>query len=77
MGLPPLEARAGQFMVMTLLTYATLYRDRTGDLPARCVLFFIKEPPDKSRRLVAIDVTEAIVGGPGLDLSAGPDAPCD
>lgn len=47
--------------VRQLLTYAALYRDRTGELPARCVLFFINEPPDKSRRLLAIDVSEAIV----------------
>jgi DNA helicase II / ATP-dependent DNA helicase PcrA len=47
--------------VRQLLTYAALYRDRTGELPARCVLFFINEPPDRSRRLLAIDVSEAIV----------------
>jgi len=41
--------------VRQLLTYAALYRDRTGELPVRCVLFFINEPkPD--RRLLAIDV---------------------
>jgi hypothetical protein len=47
--------------VRQLLTYAALYRDRTGELPARCVLFFINEPPDRSRRLLAIDVSETIV----------------
>jgi hypothetical protein len=47
--------------VRQLLTYAALYRDRTGELPARCVLFFINEPADKSRRLLAVDVSSAIV----------------
>ena len=47
--------------IRQLLTYAALYRDRTGELPARCVLFFINEPPDKSRRLLAVDVSPAIV----------------
>jgi hypothetical protein len=43
-----------------LLTYAALYRDRSGDLPARCVLFFVNEP-DASLRLLAIDVTSELV----------------
>src|SRR6202042_2026935 len=43
--------------VRQLLTYAALYRDRTGELPARCVLFFINEPPDRGRRLLAVDVS--------------------
>jgi len=47
--------------VRQLLTYAALYRDRTGHLPARCVLFFINEPPHLNRRLLAVDVTPAIV----------------
>ncbi|ORA16382.1 PD-(D/E)XK nuclease family protein [Mycobacterium asiaticum] len=46
--------------VRQLLTYAALYRDRTGTLPARCVLFFINEPR-RERRLLAIDVNESIV----------------
>jgi hypothetical protein len=46
--------------VRQLLTYAALYRDRTRDLPARCVLFFINEPK-RDLRLLAIDVTDAIV----------------
>lgn len=46
--------------VRQLLTYAALYRDRTGDLPERCVLFFINEPK-KDLRLLAIGVTDAIV----------------
>lgn len=47
--------------VRQLLTYAALYKDRTGELPARCVLFFINEPPRKSRRLLAVEVSEATV----------------
>jgi len=46
--------------VCQLLTYAALYRDRAGDLPVRCVLFFINEP-DQSHRLLAIDVDNDIV----------------
>ena len=44
-----------------MLTYAALYRDRTGSLPVRCVLFFINEPPRRDRRLLAIDVSPAVV----------------
>jgi hypothetical protein len=47
--------------VRQLLTYAALYRDRTGSLPVRCVLFFINEPPRRDRRLLAIDVSAPIV----------------
>jgi DNA helicase II / ATP-dependent DNA helicase PcrA len=46
--------------VRQLLTYAALYRDRTGALPARCVLFFINEKK-AAQRLLAIDVNDAIV----------------
>ncbi len=46
--------------VRQLLTYAALYRDRTGKLPERCVLFFVNEPK-RDLRLLAIDVTDAIV----------------
>jgi DNA helicase-2/ATP-dependent DNA helicase PcrA len=46
--------------VLQLLTYAALYRDRTGELPVRCVLFFINEPR-RDRRLLAIDVDSIIV----------------
>lgn len=46
--------------VRQLLTYAALYRDRTGELPVRCVLFFINERR-RDRRLLAIDVTGPIV----------------
>lgn len=46
--------------VRQLLTYAALYRDRVGDLPVHCVLFFINEPR-RNRRLLSIDVDEDIV----------------
>jgi hypothetical protein len=46
--------------VRQLLTYAALYRDRTGELPVRCVLFFINEPR-RDRRLLAIDVDSSVV----------------
>ena len=43
-----------------LLTYAALYRDRAGELPSRCVLFFVNETDD-ARRLLAVEVTEGLV----------------
>lgn len=46
--------------VRQLLTYAALYRDRTGQHPVRCVLFFINEPR-RDRRLLAIDVDAGVV----------------
>lgn len=46
--------------VRQLLTYAALYRDRTGELPIRCVLFFINEQ-QKDRRLLAVEVNSAVV----------------
>jgi hypothetical protein len=46
--------------VRQLLTYAALYRDRTGVLPKRCVLFFVNEP-QHDRRLLAIRVNKQIV----------------
>jgi len=46
--------------VRQLLTYAELYRERAGELPKRCVLFFVNEP-DKEKQLVAIAVDETIV----------------
>jgi hypothetical protein len=46
--------------VRQLLTYAALYRERTGALPSRCVLFFINEPND-SDRLAVVPIDEAIV----------------
>lgn len=49
-----------QDYVRQLLTYAALYRDRTGDLPVRCVLFYANEPRTADR-LLAIPVDHAIV----------------
>ena len=46
--------------VRQLLTYAALYRERVGELPARCVLFFVNEP-DRSEQLIAVPVDEEIV----------------
>lgn len=46
--------------VRQVLTYAALYRERVDRYPARCVLYFVNEP-DKSQRLLAIDVNEAVV----------------
>jgi DNA helicase-2/ATP-dependent DNA helicase PcrA len=43
-----------------LMTYAALYRDRTGSLPARCVVFFINEP-DPIRQLLAIETDDRTV----------------
>ncbi len=47
--------------VRQLLTYAALYRDRTGYLVERCVLFFINEPK-KELRLISIPIDNTIVG---------------
>lgn len=47
--------------VRQLLTYAALYRERTGSLPSRCVLFFINEPPTSAERLVVVPIDERIV----------------
>jgi hypothetical protein len=46
--------------VRQLLTYAALFRDRTGALPVRCVLFFINEKRHQ-QRLLAIDVDDNVV----------------
>jgi DNA helicase-2/ATP-dependent DNA helicase PcrA len=46
--------------VRQLLTYAALFRDRTGSLPSRCVLFFINEKK-ATHRLLAIDVDDTLV----------------
>jgi DNA helicase II / ATP-dependent DNA helicase PcrA len=46
--------------VRQLLTYASLYRERTGVLPQRCVLFFVNEQ-NASERLVAIPIDAKIV----------------
>jgi len=42
--------------VRQLLTYAALYRDQTGRLPERCVLFFVNEQEPAERLLsIALD----------------------
>jgi hypothetical protein len=46
--------------VRQLLTYAALYRERTGVLPARCALFFVNEP-SPAERLVVVPIDEQIV----------------
>lgn len=46
--------------VIQLLTYASLYEERTGDLPKRCILFFLYEP-DPTKQLLAIEVDRPIV----------------
>ncbi len=46
--------------VRQLLTYAALYRERTGTLPVRCVLFFINERK-QDQRLLAVKVDEQLV----------------
>jgi DNA helicase-2/ATP-dependent DNA helicase PcrA len=46
--------------VRQVLTYAALYHERTGEYPARCVLFFVNEP-DPALQLLAIEVTEDLV----------------
>ena len=46
--------------VIQLLTYANLYRDRTGDLPKRCVIFYLNEPK-KEKQMVAIEVNRRII----------------
>jgi hypothetical protein len=46
--------------VRQLLTYAYLYRERTGELPARCVLYFVNEPDD-NKKLLAIAVDDELI----------------
>jgi hypothetical protein len=46
--------------VRQLLTYAALFRDRTGSLPTRCVLFFINEKKP-GHRLLAVRVDDKLV----------------
>lgn len=46
--------------VRQLLTYAALYKEKAGELPKRCVLFFVNEPkPDD--QLLAVSVDQNIV----------------
>jgi hypothetical protein len=53
--------------VLQLLTYANLYRERTGSRPARCVLFFVNEP-DPAEQLLAVPL-----GGDDTLLAAALD----
>lgn len=46
--------------VRQLLAYAALYQERTGERPARCVLFFVNEP-DTSKQLICIELTDALL----------------
>ena len=46
--------------VRQLLTYAALYRERSGELPRRCVLFFVNEKM-RANQLLAIPVDETVV----------------
>jgi hypothetical protein len=45
--------------VRQLVTYAALFEERTGMLPARCVLFFVNEQKSE-RQLLAIPIDAAI-----------------
>lgn len=57
-------ARAGTHYltdyVRQLLTYAALYKERSGALPKRCVLFFVNEPKF-DRQLLVIPVDQKTV----------------
>ncbi len=46
--------------VLQLLTYAGLYAEHAGQLPSRCVIFFVNEP-DPTRQLLAIPISREIV----------------
>jgi hypothetical protein len=46
--------------VRQLLTYAALYKERSGELPRRCVLFFVNEGT-RSEQLLVIPVDQEIV----------------
>lgn len=48
--------------VRQVVTYAALYRERTGELPRRCVLFFVNEPRDE-QALLSVPIDETIVDG--------------
>jgi hypothetical protein len=51
--------------VRQLVTYAALFEERTGKLPARCVLFFVNEQKN-DRQLLAIPIDSAI-GKAGIE----------
>ena len=46
--------------VRQLLTYAHLYHERTAELPARCVLFYINEPV-RSKQLLAVEIDRSLL----------------
>lgn len=46
--------------VRQVVTYAALYRERTGRLPKRCVLFFVNER-DQAKALLAVPIDDSIV----------------
>lgn len=46
--------------VIQLLTYANLYKERTGQGPKRCVLFFVNEP-NRDRQLLAISLDDDLL----------------
>jgi hypothetical protein len=46
--------------VLQLLTYANLYRERTGRRPERCVLFFINEPKPEDK-LLAVELDDGLL----------------
>lgn len=46
--------------VLQLLTYARLYSEKAGELPTRCVLFFVNEQ-NSEEQLVAIDIEADIL----------------
>jgi len=46
--------------VRQLLTYAALYRDQTGRLPQRCILFFVNEE-DRAKRLLSIAIDDELL----------------
>jgi len=46
--------------VRQLLTYAALFKERTGRTPSRCVLFFINEAK-REKKLLAVAVDEALI----------------
>jgi len=46
--------------VRQVVTYAALYRDRTGELPKRCVLFFVNEKKS-ANALLAVPIDDDLV----------------
>src|SRR5205814_1700884 len=46
--------------VRQVVTYAALYRERTGMIPRRCVLFFVNEERDE-QALLSVPVDDAII----------------